>query len=105
MSLSVVDHEAISDEPFLKFDRPSEIFLATAPWVFAAFRVVVPNWVKEMFSPEFDMAQLRGGFTLKLRRGTFGRRGGFAALGQVSRQRRALDRTNCSIAGAGMAPA
>ena len=45
--LDGVDHVVFYDEPFLKFERLLETYVAMAPRGFRSFRMALPVWVKE----------------------------------------------------------
>jgi carbamoyltransferase len=42
-----IDHVAFYDNPFLKFERLLETYVAYAPKGFSSFRIAMPIWIKE----------------------------------------------------------
>src|SRR6184192_3142705 len=59
-TLSDLDRVAFYDEPFLKFERLLETYLAFAPRGFASFRMAMPVWLREkLFLKDLLVGHLR----------------------------------------------
>src|SRR5262245_5587912 len=60
ITLGEVDYVAFYDQPFLKFERLLETYLAFAPRGFRSFRMAIPLWLKEkLFQKQLLRDELR----------------------------------------------
>ncbi|MFC1593890.1 carbamoyltransferase [Candidatus Omnitrophota bacterium] len=60
IDVTQLDHIALYDKPFLKFERLLETYLAYAPWGVRSFTTAMPIWIKEkLFLKDLIIKELK----------------------------------------------